>query len=189
MSLIQVFNRQKAEFEKFDDINVQLKGALLRTVFFFSLFFPVVELISSVSIGLIILYGGYNAVSTHDVTPGQVIAFIQFISMLIRPLRQIADRFNNIQRGLVGAERVLGIMDEDNGTPNEGTVVKDKMAGKIEFQKVHFSYDDKQEVLKGISFKVEPGQSVAIVGATGAGKSTIITLITRFYDINSGNIY
>ena len=188
MSLIQVFNRQKAEFEKFDDINVQLKGALLRTVFFFSLFFPVVELISSVSIGLIILYGGYNAVSTHDVTPGQVIAFIQFISMLIRPLRQIADRFNNIQRGLVGAERVLGIMDEDNGTPNEGTVVKDKMAGKIEFQKVHFSYDDKQEVLKGISFKVEPGQSVAIVGATGAGKSTIITLITRFYDINSGNI-
>ena len=188
MSLIQVFNRQKAEFEKFDDINQQLKGALLRTVFFFSLFFPVVELISSVSIGLILFYAGYNALTSSDASPGDVIAFIQFISMLIRPLRQIADRFNNIQRGLVGAERVLGIMDEDNAMPNNGTVVKEKVAGKIEFQKVHFSYDEKQEVLKGISLKVEPGQSVAIVGATGAGKSTIITLITRFYDINSGKI-
>lgn len=188
MSLIQVFNRQEAEFKKFDEINVSLKSALLKTVFYFSLFFPVVELISSVFIGLILFVAGYNALTARDISPGQVIAFISYINMLIRPLRQIADRFNNIQRGLVGAERVLGIMDEDNSMPNLGTIKKEHIEGKIEFQKVHFSYDEKQEVLKGVDFKVNPGETVAIVGATGAGKSTIIQLITRFYDINSGKI-
>src|SRR5690606_13613997 len=153
------------------------------TVFIFSLFFPVVELISSLFIGFILFYGGYVTI-----TAGKVIAFIQFISMLIRPLRPIADRFNNIQRGVVGAERVLGIMDEDDALPNDGKVSKDHFDGRIEFQNVHFSYDDNQEVLKGISFKVNPGETVAIVGATGAGKSTIISLITRLYDINSGKI-
>ena len=183
MSLIQVFNRQEAEFKKFDQINITLKAALLRTVFIFSLFFPVVELISSLFIGFILFYGGYITISA-----GVVIAFIQYISMLIRPLRQIADRFNNIQRGIVGAERVLGVMDEDFALPNEGKVVKDHFDGKIEFKDVYFSYDENQDVLKGISFKVNPGETVAIVGATGAGKSTIISLITRLYDINSGKI-
>ncbi|AZA48449.1 ABC transporter ATP-binding protein [Chryseobacterium carnipullorum] len=183
MSIIQVFNRQDAEFKKFDDINITLKSALLRTVFIFSLFFPVVELISSLFIGFILFYGGYITISA-----GVVIAFIQYISMLIRPLRQIADRFNNIQRGLVGAERVLGVMDEDYAMPNTGIVKKDHFDGKIEFENVRFAYDDKQEVLKGIDFKVNPGETVAIVGATGAGKSTIISLITRLYDINSGRI-
>lgn len=183
MPIIQVFNRQQAEFKKFDSINITLKGALLRTVFIFSLFFPVVELISSLFIGFILFYGGYITISA-----GVVIAFIQYISMLIRPLRQIADRFNNIQRGIVGAERVLGVMDEDFALPNEGKLMKDHFEGAIEFHNVHFSYDDKQEVLKGVSFKVNPGETVAIVGATGAGKSTIISLITRLYDINSGKI-
>ena len=183
MTIIQVFNRQKAEFEKFDQINITLKSALLRTVFIFSLFFPVVELISSLFIGFVLFYGGYITISA-----GVVIAFIQYISMLIRPLRQIADRFNNIQRGIVGAERVLGVMDEDFSLSNNGEVIKHQFDGKIEFQDVKFSYDDKQEVLKGISFKVNPGETVAIVGATGAGKSTIISLITRLYDINSGKI-
>lgn len=183
MALIQVFNRQEAEFTKFDRINIELKKALLKTVFIFSLFFPVVELISSLFIGFILFYGGFI-----KSTPGTIIAFIQFINMLIRPLRQIADRFNNIQRGIVGAERVLGVMDQDLAMPNNGTVVKNYFEGKIEFQDVHFAYDDKQEVLKGIDFKVNPGETVAIVGATGAGKSTIISLITRLYDINSGKI-
>lgn len=183
MQLIQVFNREEQEFKKFDDINITLKAALLRTVFIFSLFFPVVELISSVFIGFILFYGGYVTI-----TAGVVIAFIQYISMLIRPLRQIADRFNNIQRGIVGAERVLGLMDEDLAMQNNGTVQKNEFDGKIEFQKVRFSYVEKQEVLKGISFTVNPGENVAIVGATGAGKSTIISLITRLYDINSGKI-
>jgi ATP-binding cassette subfamily B multidrug efflux pump len=184
MPIIQVFNRQKAEFQKFDEINITLKSALLRTVFIFSLFFPVVELISSLFIGFVLFYGGYITISA-----GVVIAFIQFISMLIRPLRQIADRFNNIQRGIVGAERVLGVMDEDYEMPNTGTVKKHHFDGKIEFKDVRFAYDEKQEVLKGIDFKVNPGETVAIVGATGAGKSTIISLITRLYDINSGEIY
>lgn len=184
MPIIQVFNRQEAEFKKFDDININLKSALLRTVYIFSLFFPVVELISSVFIGLILFYGGYI-----KIFPGEIIAFIQYISMLIRPLRQIADRFNNIQRGLVGAERVLGVMDENFEMPNEGKLVKSTFEGKIEFKDVYFSYDEKQEVLKGISFTVNPGETVAIVGATGAGKSTIISLITRLYDINSGKIF
>lgn len=183
MPIIQVFNRQEAEFKKFDDINITLKAALLRTVFIFSLFFPVVELISSLFIGFVLFYGGYITISA-----GVVIAFIQYISMLIRPLRQIADRFNNIQRGIVGAERVLGLMDEDLASPNTGTFIKNEFEGEIEFKDVRFSYDEKQEVLKGISFKVNPGETVAIVGATGAGKSTIISLITRLYDINSGQI-
>ena len=184
MPLIQVFGREDSEFKKFDKINITLKDALLKTVFIFSLFFPVVELISSLFIGFILFYGGYITI-----TAGQVIAFIQFISMLIRPLRQIADRFNNIQRGIVGAERVLGVMDEDFAMPNHGKIVKEEFDGKIEFNKVHFAYDQKQEVLKGIDFKVNPGETVAIVGATGAGKSTIISLITRLYDINSGKIF
>jgi len=183
MPIIQVFNRQQSEFNKFDEINITLKGALLRTVLIFSLFFPVVELISSLFIGFILFYGGYITISA-----GVVIAFIQYISMLIRPLRQIADRFNNIQRGIVGAERVLGLMDEDFAMTNTGKVSKDHFDGKIEFKNVRFSYDEKQEVLKGIDFKVNPGETVAIVGATGAGKSTIISLITRLYDINSGGI-
>lgn len=183
MQIIQVFNRQEAEFKKFDEINLQLKDALLRTVFIFSLFFPVVDLISSLFIGTVLFYGGYITISA-----GVVIAFIQYINMLIRPLRQIADRFNNIQRGIVGAERVLGLMDQDLAMPNAGTIVKDDIQGKIEFRNVRFSYDEKQEVLQGVSFTVNPGETVAIVGATGAGKSTIISLITRLYDINSGQI-
>ena len=183
MQLIQVFGREQQEYKKFESINLTLKGALLRTVFIFSLFFPVVELISSLFIGFILFYGGYITI-----TAGVVIAFIQYISMLIRPLRQIADRFNNIQRGIVGAERVLGLMDQDLAIPNHGTFKKEHFEGRITFEDVHFSYDQNQKVLQGISFKVEPGDSVAIVGATGAGKSTIISLITRLYDIDSGKI-
>ncbi len=130
MPIIQVFNRQESEFRKFDDINITLKGALLRTVFIFSLFFPVVELISSLFIGFILFYGGYITISA-----GVVIAFIQYISMLIRPLRQIADRFNNIQRGIVGAERVLGLMDEENSMTNTGTVKKIILQVKLNSRK------------------------------------------------------
>lgn len=183
MPIIQVFNRQKSEYDKFDKINITLKSALLRTVFVFSLFFPVVDLISSLLMGFILFYGGYVTISA-----GAVIAFVQYIPMLVRPLRQIADRFNNIQRGIVGAERVFGVMDEDFAMPNNGNIIKNNFEGKIEFRDVHFAYDEKQKVLQGIDFKVNPGEKIAIVGATGAGKTTIISLITRLYDINSGKI-
>ncbi len=183
MTIIQAFHRENQEFEKFENINAQLKKSLLRTVLIFSTFFPVVELVSSVFIGLVLFYGGYISISA-----GVVIAFIQYISMLIRPLRQIADRFNNIQRGIVGAERVFGLMDKDLALPNNGTFTKNHFDGKIEFKAVHFSYDEKQKVLKGIDFKVNEGETIAIIGETGAGKSTIINLITRLYDIDSGEI-
>lgn len=183
MTIVQIFGRQKAELEKFVNINTNLKAALLRTVFIFSLFFPAVELISSIFIGFVLIYGGYITI-----TAGEVIAFIQFINMLIRPLRQIADRFNNIQRGIVGAERVLGLMDQDLAMPNNGKIIADNIKGDIEFKNVHFSYDENQEVLKGIDFSVKQGETVAIIGATGAGKSTIISLIPRLYDIQQGEI-
>lgn len=182
MSIIQIFGREDAEFKKFENINNQLKKALLKTVFIFSLFFPTVELISSIFIGFILVYGGYITI-----TAGEVIAFTQAINMLIRPLRQIADRFNNIQRGIVGAERVLGLMEEDFSMPNTGKIMN-KIQGKIEFKNVSFRYNEKEEVLKNINFSVEKGETIAIIGATGAGKSTIINLIPRLYDIQSGQI-
>lgn len=189
MSLIQIFNREDAEFGKFEQINHLLRDALLKTVFYFSLFLPVVELLSSFFIGVILFYAGFNAVFNQNASVGDIIAFIGFVSLLVKPLRQIADRFNNIQRGLVGAERVLGIMDEtENLTPNNGKIKKENLKGKIEFQGVEFAYDEKQQVLRGIDFKVNPGETVAIVGATGAGKSTIISLITRLYDITGGRL-
>lgn len=183
MSIIQVFRRENVEFKKFVEINKTLKTALLRTVFIFSLFFPTVELVSSIFIGLVFVYSGYITI-----TAGEVIAFVQFINMLIRPLRQIADRFNNIQRGIVGADRVFSLMDEDLTIANEGKYIPTNIKGKIEFKNVYFSYDEKQEVLKNISFVVNEGETTAIVGATGAGKSTIINLIPRLYEINKGQI-
>ncbi len=183
MSIIQVFRRENVEFKKFVEINKTLKSALLRTVFIFSLFFPTVELVSSIFIGLVFVYSGYITI-----TAGEVIAFVQFIHMLIRPLRQMADRFNNIQRGIVGADRVFSLMDEDLTIANEGKYIPTNLKGKIEFKNVYFSYDEKQEVLKNVSFVVNEGETTAIVGATGAGKSTIINLIPRLYEINKGQI-
>jgi ATP-binding cassette, subfamily B, multidrug efflux pump len=188
MSIIQVFNREKAEFGKFEQINKQLEASLLKTVFYFSMFFPIVEVITSVFIGLIIFYGGFTAVEESGASAGEIIAFIQFINMLIRPLRQIADRFNNIQRGLIGAERVFGLMDQDFSIPNQGQISDVEVSGDISFKNVHFAYTEQQKVLNGISFDLKAGEKIAIVGKTGAGKSTIINLISRMYDIEEGEI-
>ncbi len=188
IKIIQIFNREKAEFEKFKKINTQLKEAHIRTVFYFAFFFPITEIISSIAIGLIIVYGSYATMNQMPVNAGEIIAFILYIQMLFRPMRQIADRFNNMQRGLVGAERVFKLMNTHEVIPDQGTTEFDRIEGTIEFEKVHFSYKKGEEVLKGISFHVKAGETVAIVGATGAGKSTIINLLTRFYDIDSGKI-
>ncbi len=189
MLLVQLFGRYNQEENKFEAINKELNDANLRTVFIFSIFFPVVELISAFAMVFIIYYGGKESLQTQTIKVGEIIAFFFLINMLIRPLRQIADRFNTIQRGFVGAERVLKLIDEEINIPNEGKIVKEKLNGKIDFKDVTFSYNEKEIVLNKVTFNVKSGEKVAIVGATGAGKSTIINLLSRFYDINSGEIF
>ncbi|MGP2570283.1 ABC transporter ATP-binding protein [Ornithobacterium rhinotracheale] len=188
MKIIQLFNREDAEFKKFKGINKKLRDAYLATVFYFSLLFPVVELVSSVALGLVIILGGWSAFYFKDVSPGEVIAFIMFIPMLVRPIRQMAERFNNLQRGLVSAERVFKMMDLNETLPNKGKIEKNSIQGNILFKDVVFEYIPDEEILKGISFEAKAGECIAIVGATGAGKSTIINLLSRFYDIKSGSI-
>ena len=188
MKIIQLFNREKIEYERFKTINDRHKKAWIRTVWYNSIFFPVAELLPSIAIGLVVWYGGLQAAVNDSVTVGEIISFIMMNNMLFRPLRQIADKFNTLQMGMVAADRVFKIMDTDEIEEDRGTVEKAQIKGKIEFKDVHFSYIKGEEVIKGISFKVLPGQKVAFVGATGAGKSTIINLINRFYQIDSGEI-
>ncbi|WP_395093423.1 ABC transporter ATP-binding protein [Vaginella massiliensis] len=188
MNIIQLFNREKREYQKFININNQLKGTYLKTVLYFSLLFPVVDIVSATAIGSMIWFGGLRTAVHGDVSVGDIIAFISFTTMLTQPMRQIAERFNSIQRGLVGADRVFKILDSDETLPNTGSLQLDRIEGKIEFENVKFSYVPNNLVLKGISFTTQPGETIAIVGSTGAGKSTIINLLSRFYDIDSGKI-
>ncbi|QYN49994.1 ABC transporter ATP-binding protein [Apibacter sp. ESL0432] len=190
MTIVQVFNQQKKEYKKFFQINQKLEKAYLKTVFYFSLFFPAVDIITGIAIGVMIWYAGYNALTAHNISPGVVIAFTtSYVNMLVRPMRQIADRFNTIQRGIVGAERVFTVLDSNHEISNKGTVKKDIIKGDIIFDHVSFSYVKGESVLKDLSFTVSGGEKVAIVGATGAGKSTIINLLSRFYEISGGHIY
>lgn len=188
MKIIQLFNREKAEFQKFKSINLGLRKAYVETIFYFSLLFPVVNVVSSLALGLVIIVGGYSTLEYADISAGKIVAFILFIPMLVRPIRQIAERFNNLQRGLVSSERVFKMMDQDETLPDTGNVEKNSIKGNIEFKDVYFEYVEGEEVLKGISFSAKQGETIAIVGSTGAGKSTIINLLNRFYDIKSGSI-
>lgn len=188
MNIIQVFNRQDAEYNKFVAINSDLKQNYLKTVLYFSLLFPVVDIVSALATGSLIWFGGLRTAVAGDVTVGNLIAFTQFVTMLTTPMRAIAERFNSIQRGLVGADRVFNILDADETLPDTGSKTLDHVDGKIDFENVVFSYVPNNPVLKGISFSTQPGETIAIVGATGAGKSTIINLLSRFYDIDSGSI-
>ena len=187
MSVIQVFNRQIKETENYTKHNQNLLQANLKTVFFFSIFFPVVEIISAIAVSFIIYFGG-KLVMESTISIGTVVVFIVFyIPMLVRPLRQIADRFNTIQRGVVGAERVMKIIDNEQVISNEGTI-KTPIQGEIQFQNVDFSYIKDEKVLNQLSFTAQKGEKIAVVGATGAGKSTIINLLSRFYEYDSGKI-
>lgn len=188
MTIVQLFNRQAKEFEKFKIINKDLRTAFLKSNLYFALLFPVVDIISALAIGLLLWFGGLRTAMHGDVSVGEVIAFISYITMLTTPMRQIADRFNSIQRGLIGADRVFKILDDDQRLPNNGKEILTDVKGEIEFKDVVFSYIEGSPVLKGISFHSNPGQTIAIVGATGAGKSTIVNLLSRFYDIDSGDI-
>ena len=188
MNIIQVFNRQNAEYDKFVSINNDLKKNYLKTVLYFSLLFPVVDIVSALATGSLIWFGGLRTAVAGDVTVGNLIAFTQFITMLTTPMRAIAERFNSIQRGLVGADRVFNILDSNETLPDNGKKKLEEVKGQIDFENVVFSYVPNNPVLKGISFSTQPGETIAIVGATGAGKSTIINLLSRFYDIDSGSI-
>ncbi len=188
MKIVQLFTREKAEYENFKDINDKHRNAWVKTVWYNSIFFPIAEMATSITIGLIIWFGGLRAVGGDEITLGIIVAFIELSQMLFRPLRQIADKFNTLQMGMVAANRVFGILDTESSIKDEGKIEVTNLSGEIEFKDVRFSYVDDEEVLKGISFKAEPGETVAIVGATGAGKSTIINLLNRFYEIDSGKI-
>ncbi len=188
MSIIQLFTREKIEYDKFRAINEKHKKAWIRTVWYNSIFFPVAEVLPSIAIGLVVWYGGLNAATNSSVTAGEIISFIMMNNMLFRPLRQIADKFNTLQMGMVAAERVFKIIDAAEGENDKGDLPIEAFRGRVEFSEVRFSYVKGEEVIKGISLEVEPGETVAIVGATGAGKSTIINLLNRFYEIDSGQI-
>lgn len=188
MNIVQLFSREKIEYEKFMDINDKHKKAHIKAVWYYSIFFPVAEVLSSIAIGLLVWYGGLQSVNNVDVEPGEIMSFIMMTQMLFRPLRQIADKFNTLQMGIVSGERVFGVLDTQSSIDKNGTIFAENLQGKIEFKDVRFSYIKDEEVLKGVSLQVEKGQTVAIVGSTGAGKSTIINLINRFYEINSGEI-
>ncbi len=188
MRIIQIFTREKIEYDKFREINEKHKKAWIRTVWYNSIFFPVAEVLPSIAIGLVVWYGGLNAAVNNSVTAGEVISFIMMNNMLFRPLRQIADKFNTLQMGMVAAERVFKIIDAQESENDLGETHISAFKGQVEFENVRFSYKAGEEVIKGISFEVDPGQTVAIVGATGAGKSTIINLLNRFYEIDSGHV-
>lgn len=188
MKIVQVFAQEDAEYKAFKEINNKHKKAWIKTVWYNSIFFPIAEMSSSVAIGLVVWYGGLNASPEGPITLGLITAFITLAQMLFRPLRQIADKFNTLQMGMVAANRVFEILDTSSHIVDEGTINLDQVKGAIDFNDVHFGYNDDEEVIKGITFSVAPGQTVALVGATGAGKSTIINLLSRFYEINSGTI-
>lgn len=189
MKIVQLFNREEIEKEKFREINEKHQNAWLKTVWYNSIFFPIAEIVSSIAIGLIVWYGGLlNIANVGPSEYGSIFAFILLSDMLFRPLRQIADKFNTLQMGMVAANRVFKILDTDSQIEDSGSIEKSDIKGDIEFSNVKFGYLENEEVLHGISFKVKAGETVAIVGATGAGKSTIINLLNRFYEINSGVI-
>jgi subfamily B ATP-binding cassette protein MsbA len=188
MKILQLFTREDTEYKKFKEINGRHKKGWLKTIWYNSIFFAIVEFLGSVTLGLVAWYGGLDAALNNTSTLGDLTAFIMMIPMLFRPLRQIADQFNTLQMGMVAAKRIFKIFDTDSRIDNSGEINIPKLKGDIAFKNVHFSYVEDEEVLKGISFNVKAGETVAIVGATGAGKSTIINLLSRFYDIDKGTI-
>lgn len=187
MSIVQVFNREKVEMEKFAEINKNHRDANIKTVWAYSVFFPVVEILSAASIALMVWYGFKEVIVQHT-TPGVIFSFILFIYMLYRPIRQLADRFNTLQMGMVSSERVFKLLDTNSSIENNGTQTAKELIGNIEFKNVWFAYNNEDWVLKDISFNIKKGEALALVGATGAGKSSIINLIGRYYEINKGEI-
>ena len=189
MKIVQIFNRENHDYNRFKLINGFHRDAWLKTVWINSIFFPVAEISSSVLIGLIVWYGGYNIISDPTISIGTIFLFIQMSQMLFRPLRQIADKFNTLQMGMVSVKRVFKILETDFKILNRGKIILKSIKGSILFKNVKFSYKKQEEIIRGVTLKINPGEKIAIIGSTGAGKSTIINLLSRFYEIDSGDIY
>ena len=189
MKIVQLFNREAIELEKFKEINQKHNVAWLKNILYNSIFFPIADIVSSLTLGAIVYYAGISIINGDTLTTvGDLFAYTMLITMLFNPLRQIADKFNVMQMGIIAADRVFEILEKEENVQDKGTVEATHFKGLIQLKEVRFSYIKNEEVLKGINLKVEPGETIAIVGSTGAGKSTIINLLNRFYEINSGEI-
>jgi len=189
MNVLQLFAREKIELEKFKQINERHKKAWLKTVWYNSIFFPVAEIFSSLTLGLVVWYGGMNTILDNTASIGELTAFIMMIPMLFRPLNQIANKFNTLLMGMVAAERVFNILDTDSLIQDRGSKNADIIDGKIKYENVNFSYNEGEKIIEDLNLEINPGSKNAIVGATGSGKSTIIKLLNRFYELDSGSIY
>ena len=189
MKIVQLFNREDIEADKFSEINDKHRKAWVKTILYNSIFFPIADIISSLTLGFVVLYGGISILNgDHFTTFGDLFSYTMFIGMLFNPLRQIADKFNEMQMGMIAANRVFDILDTQDQIQDTGTIEAPKFEGKIQFKNVHFSYIAGEAIIKGIDLDVNAGETIAIVGATGAGKSTIINLLNRFYEIDGGTI-
>ncbi|POY38551.1 antibiotic ABC transporter ATP-binding protein [Solitalea longa] len=187
MFVTQLFGREEQEFNKFKGINRAHRRANIRSNWYYSIFFPVVELISAMSVGLLVWWGSKEIIG-DKISPGVVVSFLMYINMLYRPIRELADKFNTLQMGFVSAERVFKVIDTDEITPNKGTLKPAVLKGEVEFENVWFAYNDEHWVLKDLSFNIKPGETLALVGATGAGKSSTINILNRFYEIGKGSV-
>ena len=187
MNIVQIFNREKAEMKQFEEINAKHRDANIRSILAYSIFFPVVEILSSVSLGLLVWWGG-RGILQGTTSIGELIAFIMYINMLFRPIRQLADRFNTLQMGMVSSERVFKVLDTNEIIENKGVLHAENVKGNVEFKNLWFAYNEEDWILKNISFSVKQGETIALVGATGAGKSSVINLLNRFYEYNKGGI-
>lgn len=189
MKIVQLFVQEDKEYIKFKEINKRHMDANIRSVWYNSIFFPVAELLSSIALGLVVWYGGILSITLHTVSVGELIAYISLIQLLFRPLRQLADKFNILQMGMVSAERVFEIFDTNFHISKDGRYNPNTIKGNIVFEDVSFEYSKGNEVLKNVSFSINEGETIAIVGATGAGKSTIVNILNRFYEYSSGKVY
>lgn len=187
MTIVQLFNREQREFEKFKEINREHRAAHIRSVLYYSIYFPVAEIIQAIGIGLVVWYGAVGVLGM-DLQIGILISFIMYLQLFFRPIRMIADRFNTLQMGVVSSSRIFKLLASSEHIANEGSFSPEKIQGNVRLEQVWFAYKEEDYVLKNISFEVKKGQTIALVGATGAGKSSIINLISRFYEINKGAI-